>query len=84
MRTGGGLREESLTRIWVRWAGLAQLVEHLICNQGVTGSSPVAGTNIRGTALENVPLAEEQRAGAVACAAAMDTGAPSRLNRVES
>jgi hypothetical protein len=25
-------------------AGLAQLVEHLICNQGVTGSSPVAGT----------------------------------------
>ncbi len=28
-----------------RKAGLAQLVEHLICNQGVTGSSPVAGTN---------------------------------------
>ena len=27
-----------------RFAGLAQLVEHLICNQGVTGSSPVAGT----------------------------------------
>ena len=26
-------------------AGLAQLVEHLICNQGVTGSSPVVGTN---------------------------------------
>src|SRR5579872_2570753 len=25
-------------------AGLAQLVEHLICNQGVTGSSPVVGT----------------------------------------
>ena len=25
-------------------AGLAQLVEHLICNQGVTGSSPVTGT----------------------------------------
>ena len=25
-------------------AGLAQMVEHLICNQGVTGSSPVAGT----------------------------------------
>ena len=25
-------------------AGLAQLVEHLICNQRVTGSSPVAGT----------------------------------------
>jgi hypothetical protein len=26
-------------------AGLAQLVEHLICNQGVRGSSPLAGTN---------------------------------------
>ncbi len=26
-------------------AGLAQLVEHLICNQGVIGSNPVAGTN---------------------------------------
>ena len=30
-----------------RYAGLAQLVEHLICNQGVTGSSPVAGTRLR-------------------------------------
>jgi hypothetical protein len=28
-----------------RQAGLAQLVEHLICNQGVGGSSPSAGTN---------------------------------------
>ena len=26
-------------------AGVAQLVEHLICNQGVAGSSPAAGTN---------------------------------------
>ena len=26
-------------------AGIAQLVEHLICNQGVTGSIPVAGTS---------------------------------------
>ena len=25
-------------------AGIAQLVEHLICNQGVAGSSPAAGT----------------------------------------
>src|SRR5688572_15584411 len=32
------------TSIVLRAAGLAQLVEHLICNQGVTGSSPVAGT----------------------------------------
>jgi hypothetical protein len=28
-----------------REAGLAQLVEHVICNHGVTGSNPVAGTN---------------------------------------
>jgi hypothetical protein len=28
-----------------RLAGLAQLVEHLICNQGVRGSNPLAGTN---------------------------------------
>ena len=28
-----------------RDADLAQLVEHLICNQGVTGSSPVIGTS---------------------------------------
>ena len=27
-------------------ADLAQLVEHLICNQGVTGSSPVIGTSL--------------------------------------
>src|SRR6056297_1730071 len=27
-----------------RYAGLAQLVEHLICNQGVGGSNPSAGT----------------------------------------
>ena len=26
-------------------AGLAQLVVHLICNQGVAGSNPAAGTN---------------------------------------
>ena len=26
------------------YAGVAQLVEHLICNQAVAGSSPVAGS----------------------------------------
>ena len=29
--------------IW-RYAGLAQLVEHLIRNEGVVGSSPITGT----------------------------------------
>ena len=33
-------------------AGLAQLVEHLICNQGVAGSNPAAGT-ISTTLLRN-------------------------------
>ena len=26
-------------------AGIAQLVEHLICNQGVAGSNPAVGTS---------------------------------------
>ncbi len=30
------------------FAGLAQLVEHLICNQQVVGSSPTAGSSIAG------------------------------------
>ena len=30
-------------------AGLAQLVEHLICNQRVVGSSPTTGTRIKNT-----------------------------------
>jgi hypothetical protein len=34
-----------LTPRYRRKAGLAQLVEHLICNQGVGGSNPSAGTN---------------------------------------
>ena len=29
--------------IW-RYAGVAQLVEHLIRNEGVVGSSPITGT----------------------------------------
>ena len=28
-------------------AGLAQLVEHVICNHGVGGSNPSAGTSVR-------------------------------------
>ena len=28
-------------------AGIAQLVEHLIRNEGVAGSSPVSGTTLR-------------------------------------
>ena len=36
-------------------AGLAQLVEHLICNQGVGGSSPSAGTSFERGLLSLVP-----------------------------
>ena len=43
-RRGGS---SPFTRI-IEYAGLAQLVEHLICNQRVEGSSPLAGT-IRGS-----------------------------------
>ena len=40
-----GTGESSTRGVWQRAvAGLAQLVEHLICNQGVGGSSPSAGT----------------------------------------
>ena len=43
-RRGGS---SPFTRI-IEYAGLAQLVEHLICNQRVEGSNPLAGT-IRGS-----------------------------------
>ena len=34
--------------LWVVWAGVAQLVEHLICNQRVGGSNPFASSTSRG------------------------------------
>ena len=37
--TGSGIR--------LFWAGVAQLVEHLICNQTVGGSSPFASSGLR-------------------------------------
>ncbi len=33
----------------VVWAGVAQLVEHLICNQRVGGSNPFASSTLRGS-----------------------------------
>ena len=44
-RRGGS---SPFTRI-IEYAGLAQLVEHLICNQRVEGSSPLAGIQKRGS-----------------------------------
>jgi hypothetical protein len=32
---------------WRRYGGIAQLVEHLLCKQGVTGSNPVASMSAR-------------------------------------
>ena len=40
---GGGVGHS--TRQLVKWAGLAQLAEQLICNQQVIGSNPIAGSN---------------------------------------
>ena len=37
-----------------RRAGIAQLVEHLICNQGVAGSNPAAGTTFSTLCLPTV------------------------------
>src|ERR1700733_6618800 len=45
------------------WAGLAQLVEHVICNHGVAGSIPAAGTtgqprrNAYGPPLDHMEIA---------------------------
>src|ERR1700735_4184991 len=39
---GGAYREQNVV-----WAGVAQLVEHLICNQRVGGSSPFASSSFR-------------------------------------
>ena len=44
----GALRPAAAIAKGPRWiAALAQLVEHIIRNDGVTGSSPVSGTNFQ-------------------------------------
>ena len=44
IRLTGGLPRPKHRRIEAAGAGLAQLVEHVICNHGVAGSIPAAGT----------------------------------------
>ena len=39
-----GLKSSCKRRQKSHYGGLAQLVEHLLCKQGVTGSSPVSST----------------------------------------
>ena len=42
----GAHRGREAVKEWMTLnGGLAQLVEHLLCKQGVTGSSPVISTN---------------------------------------
>ena len=41
------------------WAALAQLVEHIIRNDGVTGSSPVSGTTTLSSRMSAECLADE-------------------------
>ena len=61
LRLASGARNGTLfnlegTRPWRQDGGLAQLVEHLLCKQGVTGSSPVTSTSeIRLKCLVNRP-----------------------------
>lgn len=43
----GSCRQDSNHRIRLGRAGLAQLVEHVICNHGVAGSIPAAGTTVK-------------------------------------
>jgi hypothetical protein len=43
-------------------AGLAQLVEHLICNQGVGGSNPSAGTTMKSMSYLEIQRPIKQRA----------------------
>ena len=35
------------------YASLAQLAEHLICNEDVTGSTPVGGSNLRRDSIDD-------------------------------
>lgn len=42
MEAPGGLAQRCVDPIH---GGVAQLVEHLVCNQGVVGSSPIASTS---------------------------------------
>src|ERR1700734_2125503 len=44
---GGAYREQIAV-----WAGVAQLVEHLICNQRVGGSSPFASSSFQAAGKE--------------------------------
>ncbi len=56
--TNGGTRDilnKSLKRVCVQYAGVAQLVEQLICNQQVGGSSPSTSSNAGGDAPRQVP-----------------------------
>lgn len=50
------------TRHYSRNAGLAQLVEHLICNQEVVGSSPTPGTSLVKLYLTKDEVAQRCRA----------------------
>ena len=40
----------------LRYAGVAQLVEHLIRNEGVVGSSPVTGTRNKKTIMNKTTI----------------------------
>jgi hypothetical protein len=45
-RVAATIRAAQKTLLAIGFADLAQLVVHLICNQGVGGSNPSVGTNL--------------------------------------
>src|SRR5262245_42699551 len=62
-------------------AAIAQLVEHLICNQGVGGSSPSGGTARRDHQLRQEPAFHAcSTASAAVCAANAGSGIHLRAN----
>jgi hypothetical protein len=51
------------------WAGVAQLVEHLICNQTVGGSSPFASSRVSfaGTVISGRPGVSRRNHSLLTC-----------------
>lgn len=65
----GSCRQDSNHRIRIGHAGLAQLVEHVICNHGVAGSIPAAGTSTWRPSAASVSPQCQRFCSLAACAA---------------
>lgn len=65
-------------RLW--WAGVAQLVEHLICNQRVGGSNPFASSNVWSLSAERMREETGSQCGFLSERNALQKDLPDRLN----